>query len=468
MFRPYLASCIPLVIAASLHAGEVTIEERPFMIEAAFNASVMPADEVVLLELDSRIWEDFRIAELAGHGERVPKGGLLAAFAPLGIDRRIEDTRRAVTTGSLAVARAEQELEVLVETASHRLDAARRAAGIATEEHAYFTGVRRKAEEEAAAHKLERGKQQLSNQQEELRQLTRMYQADDLTEETEEIILTRQKDDVAAAEFALRMLTLDHKRTLEITLPREAVTLANHQRDTAIALRAAEEEIPRAIELKKLELESLKTTHHRDQETLADLEHDRPLFEFKAPADGWFYHGSIENGRWTTGETLKTLVKNGRPPIRRPFATFIPATAALAFSAYIDEATSRMLEPGLTGTATFAGREDIECPVKLTHVATVPEPDGTYRATLSADWPKGLTPTVGTSAQIRLTAYQHPAAMVIPSKALAHDARGWTVEVKLADGKTERRPVKRGRVFKEETEIRAGVEIGQVIIAPDK
>lgn len=466
MFRPSLASCLLLLIAGSLHAGDVTIEQHPFVIEAAFNANAMPGGDVVLLEIDAKTWEDFRITELANHGSLVGRDSLLAAFDSVGIERKIEDTRHAVASATLAVARAEQELKTLSETAPHRLAAARLAAEIAAEENTWFTQTRRKAEEEAAVQQLERSKQILANQQEELRQLAQMYQADDLTEDTEEIILTRQKHDVAAAEFALRMQTLEHQRTLEVALPRQAVTLANNQRDSAIALRDAEQEIPRSIELKKLELESLKAGLQREQQTLAELEHDRPLFEIKAPAAGWFYHGAIQNGRWTTGEALKSLVKNGRPPIHRPFATFIPASTGLGLVAFIPEATARTLAAGLDGTATFAGREDLEIPVQLTALATIPETDGTYRADLAATWPDGLTPAVGSTVGIRLISYQNPSAMVIPSAALTHDARGWTVEIMLADGTTERRPVKRGRVSNEETEILSGLEIGQVIIAP--
>lgn len=455
-------------MAAGLTAGEVTIEERPFVIEAAFNASVMPASEVILLEIDAKTWEDFRFSELAGHGATVPKDGLLASFDATGIERKIDDTRRAVAAGSLAVAKAGAELKTLVETAPHRLDAARHAAKVAAEDHAYFTATRRKAEEEAAAQRLSRSKQLLANQEEELKQLAQMYLADDITEETEEIILVRQKNSVIAAEFALRMETLTHKRTLEVALPREAITLANGERDTAIALRSAEAGIPRAIELAKIELETLTTTLTRDQQTLADLEHDLALFEIKAPADGWLYHGPIENGRWTTGEAIKSLVKNGRPAIRRPFATFIPAATTLSLVGYPDEASARPLAAGLTGTATFAGREDLEIPVELTQLATIPQPGNTYRADFSATWPEGFAPAVGSSASIRLISYQQPAAILIPTKALAHGARGWTVELMLADGKTERRPVKRGRVSGDTTEILSGLEIGQVIIEPEK
>ena len=65
-----------------------------------------------------------------------------------------------------------------------------------------------------------------------------------------------------------------------------------------------------------------------------------------------------------------------------------------------------------------------------------------------------------------MIAYQQAAAIAIPSKAITYDANGWGVEAKLTDGKTERRPVKRGRVPKDETEILSGLEVGQVVLTP--
>ena len=466
MIRPSPAHLLAILMAANLHAAEVVIEERPFTIEVEFVATVMPEKDVMPLLLDAKAWGDFRIVEIAGHGANVKKGELLASFDPEGIDRKIEDTRRSVSTSELAVTRMEQEWKTMQETAPHKLDSLRHAAEIAKEDHAYFTKTHRKAAEETAAQKLERKKQMLSNQQEELKQLAKMYEADDITENTEEIILTRQKDDVAAAEFALSMETLDYKRALEVTLPREAITLANNERDTAIALRTAEEEIPRALEIKKLELAALKTNLQREKATLAELEHDRALFAFKAPADGVFYHGPIENGRWTPGEGVKNLLVGGQPALHRAFAAFIPASAKLALVAFLDEADARALKPGLTGTTNLTGLESIEIPVELTRLATVPAPDGSYRADCSALWPQDLTPVTGASARIHMIAYHRDHAIFIPSVALSRDPNGWTVEVKLADGKTERRPVKHGRISGENTEILSGLECGQVIMTP--
>jgi len=457
---------LPALIAAASHAGEITIEPRPFSVEKSFTTTALPAGECVLLKLDPKVWTDFAIAQITSHGSKVAKGDVLVRFDSEAIDKKLEDSRRGLEAGSLSLAQAEQDFRILQETAPDKLEALRRAAGIAKEENSYFTQVRRKASEDNAAQALKRSDQILSNQREELKQLAKMYEADDITENTEEIILVRQQDAVAAAEFAQRMEGLDHKRTLEVTLPREDKTLADNERDAAIALKKAEADIPRSIELKKLELQSLKTAHQRAEQDLAELEADRARFEFKAPADGCFYHGSIDNGRWTAGKITETLVPDGRPPAHAAFATFIPGSAKLALVSFLDETTARSLKLELTGAATLPGREDVEIPVKLLKLAATPGPDGTYRADFSAAWPTEPVPAAGATAQVRLIAYQQATAIVVPTKALNFTADGWTVEVKLANGKTERRPVKRGRISKDDTEILSGLEAGQVVVVP--
>ncbi len=457
---------LPILIAAATHAAEITIEQAPFNVEKTVNAVVLPAGQSVLIRISPEKWTDFQILEIADHGSRLAKGDLLVSFDAKEIDRKLIDARRAMETGALDLQQAEFSQKLLVQTAPDKLDALKQAADIAKEENKYFTEVRRKAEEESASQSLKRSKQILANQREELHQLTKMYEADDVTEETEEIILVRQQDTVASAEFALRMESLNHKRKLDVTIPREAKVLADRQRDTAIALAKAEQEIPRAIELGKLKLDELKTARQRATDDLAALESDRKLFEIKAPADGIFYYGAIADGRWTTGKLIEALVPHGRPPAHAAFATFLPGAAPLELVSFVDDATVRSLQPNLGGIATLAGREDVEIPVKLAKLASVPEPDGSYRADFTATWPESPLAAAGATSKVRVICYQQEAAMAIPSKALAFGPTGWTVEVKLADGKTERRPVKRGRVSGEETEILSGLEAGQVILVP--
>lgn len=456
---------LPVLIAAASHAAEVTIEQRPFSIDRSFNAVVLPIGEVVLIRVSPEKWAEFEILNITDHGSRVAKGDVLINFDAENIDLKLADARRALEIGTLQLQQAELDQKHLVQTAPDRLEALKRAADIAKEENTYFTEVRRKATEESASQALKRSEQILGNQREELRQLSKMYEADDVTEETEEIILVRQQDAVASAEFALRMEKLDHKRTLDVSLPREAKRLADSERDTTIALNKAEQDIPRSIELGKTKLAELATAQQRAKDDLADLEKDRKLFEIKAPADGTFYHGALDDGRWTTSKLVESLIPHGRPAVNTAFATFLPAVTPLQLVSFVDDATARSLQLDLTGIATLGGREDVQIPIKLAKLASLPEPDGTYRADFSATWPE-LPVAAGVTAKVRIVCYQQAAAIVIPSKALAFGPTGWTVEVKLADGKTERREVKTGRISGDETEILSGLEAGQVILVP--
>jgi hypothetical protein len=134
--------------------------------------------------------------------------------------------------------------------------------------------------------------------------------------------------------------------------------------------------------------------------------------------------------------------------------------------AAVEGNVARQLSNDVSGTAWLAGREDAEFPVKITQLAAAPEPDGRFIVELSAVWPKQPAVTAASQVSMNLLAYEKPDAIALPAKALEYGSSGWTVAVKLADGKTERRPVKRGRVFKDECEILSGLETGQVVVVP--
>ena len=454
------------LLLAFASAAEVAVESKPFFIERTIMATALPSEDSVVYKLNPKAWSDFKIIQVAAHGSKVAKGDVLLRFDNEDIEKKIDDLRREVETSKLQLAQAEMNSGLLQKTAPYKLEAARRASEIAKEENAYFVQTRRKASEERAGQDLKQTEEMLSNQREELHQLSKMYDADDVTEETEEIILTRQKDAVARAEFILRMEQLDHKRSLEVTLPREAKTLADSERDTSLNLTKLETEIPRSLELDRLALEAAKIANSRASENLTDLEKDRALFEIKAPADGWFYYGAIEKGRWNAGESVKALVVNGRIPPGLAAATFFPAALPPLLVAWADDLTARSLRPDLTGIATLAGREDIDIPVSLSKVSEVPAPDGTYRADFTAAWPKDLMPAVGSPATLHLITYQKAEVRVVPNKALHFDPSGWSLDVKMPDGRIEHRPVKRGRSSATDTEILEGVLGGQIVIVP--
>ena len=80
-------------------------------------------------------------------------------------------------------------------------------------------------EKKAAAMTLKSYRDSLAYATEELNQLKKMYEADDLTEETEEIILQRTKNQVDRAKFLLEGAIKRDKQFNEVVVPREVISI---------------------------------------------------------------------------------------------------------------------------------------------------------------------------------------------------------------------------------------------------
>jgi HlyD family secretion protein len=463
------------VSLAAASAAEITVETKPFRIERNFSAMLLPA-KPHLIAIDPEGWADFTIESILPHGTAVKKGDVLVKFDRESYDRKLEDTRRAVQAQALSLASQELAFQKLEEDTALKLANSKRAQRVASEELAYFTATGRKTQEEETADNLETSKRRLEAAQEELKQLRMMYEADDLTEQTEEIILKRQEYTVKSAELDLKHAELLTKRTLDVLLPRKAEGLETDAKSTSIDLEKAEKNLPRALETARLDLEAGRIAAARSKHDLADLEKDGVLLEIKAPADGIFYHGSLDEGRWTLGELAKSLVKGGKVPFVRPFASIVPKEPDLRLVAQVDEATARTLRKPLKGSLTATGREDIALTATLENVAKLPAADGKYRIDLTPEWPEDeklefpadLDVAAGMNFECRFIVHHDEQAITLPAKALQPGEGGtWTVQVKTADGKGAARTVTRGRVSGDKVEITSGLENGQVIVVPD-
>jgi hypothetical protein len=431
----------------------------------SLKGTVLP-ETVTPVRLDAKSAAVFEIVSIANHGTALKKGEPMVKFKSDAIDRKLADLKQAIAQAELEIAQAELDLATAEKNMPEHLARIERAAKVAEEELNYFIETRRKSSEESADQSLKRQEQMLASYQEELKQLLKMYEADDITEETEEIILKKQKDSVAYAEFALRMEKLDHKRTLGVSLPRELTALTEKRDDTALQLSKAKQDLPRSLALKKIDFAKLSTALKRQRDELADLEQDRKLFELSAPADGLFYYGTIENGSWTTGEMVKLLAPKGIVPAGKTFASFIPNNSKWSIETLANQADAQALENGAKGYALLTGKEDVLIPVTLSKSSDIPNPLGAYPATFSAEWPKSVSPVAGQSLEVKVISYSNEKAIAIPTKAIEFGAKGWTIQAKLADGKSERRVITRGKSSGDLTEITAGAEAGQVVIVP--
>lgn len=462
-----LATCLLLALTpAAGIAADLTIAPRRFEILREFECVAVPAPGDPLV-IRAKEWAEFKVATILPHGAPVKKGDVLVDFDDEALDRKLDDARRGVKQVALALADARTALAAQQASAPLQLAAATAASERVAADLEEFRTKGLPAAEESANEALKRAKLRLESDEEELKQLLAMYAADDLTEDTEEFILKRQRDAVDAAKFALRMQQLDTTRALEVELPRKTEDLERAAAEAAIALIRAKQETPRAVEAKQLELEAAERAHERTAADLAQLEADAAGRVLAAPFDGWFYHGFFRDGQWVIGELAKVLVEGGLLPVDKPFATVVPKDATLGFAARVEQAEASGVAAPAPATIKVAGRDDKPLAATVKAVTSLPGTDGRFLVELAPAATGDLPLAAGMKAKASVSIYQNEAAIVVPAKALKQEGETWRVEVRLADGSSEPRPVKAGRRSGEEVEIVGGLEAGQAIVVPE-
>lgn len=418
------------------------------------------------LSIAPNAWNDFTVVEVAAHGTEVKKGDVVLRFDPVKLKEEIADLKKQAPLAELNLSLARQELEALEKTTPVALANARRGKIEAEQDLAYFEDVTRALRERDAKENVRRIEQNLSYSQEELNQLKKMYEADDLTEETEEIILKRAQNEVAYYEWLLEQTRERSARTLNTTIPRELDSQRRNAENLSLAWRQAERGLPDALRKKRLEVESQERDARKAGERLADLENDLALLTVRAPHDGVVYYGANSRGKWITAATIdRKLVPGGKIAAHEVFLTVAKA-APLSIQVAVPEGKLRHLKPGLKGRACPAFDPEAEFETQLKSVSFVPYADHTHDAVFSvpgaAADPEGPPLFPGMTAKVRLDLYQTDEALTAPKKAVRKDAKGHHVHLK--DG--SRREVKVGKSNDDTYEILSGLKEGDEIKLP--
>ena len=453
------------------YAGEFKVEKNPFKSTVEFEGSFLSA-EAHVIQIDPKVWADFTIKELVAQGGVVKKGDPIVVLDTEGIERQLADDADATMARKTALKGSELELANLEQTTPWRLEAAELGYNRARDDHQYFVEVRRPLEEETAKRSLQSSERYLESATEELKQLLKMYKEDDLTEETEEIILKRQRYSVESAEFRLKSAKLSTKRALEVTIPRSAVDQEQALKDAEVAWKTARESLPAALQQKRLDVKKLQVADKRADANSVDLKADRAQMDVLAPADGIIYHGEMLNGRWNPTAAAKFMKVGGKIPPRVALASLIPAGAKLHLDAFVDEAAAAKLKGGQKGYVAPISSPRSRLSVELAKVATHPGVDGKYHIQLvlpAEGSPEGLNLVPGMKGKGKITTGDQGDRIAVPVKALQEEHDGtYTVSVKNAEGEASAVPVTVGVESNGMIVVLSGLQEGQIVITPDE
>ncbi|MBN2218504.1 MAG: HlyD family efflux transporter periplasmic adaptor subunit [Pirellulales bacterium] len=441
------------------------VEKGPFRVTVQLKG-VFEAKRMAAVSLWPDQWSNFTVLKAAEHGQQVKQGELLLAFDPEKIDQAIDDLRLQLRLVDLEIRRGAEQLAALEQLEPMEVAAVDRRQRIAEEDFDQLMKVDLPAAKELAAFYLKSSEEQMVYAQEELNQLEKMYKADDLTEETEEIVLRRARFEAEMAEMSYKRAKQRYDETMKYSLPRVEESAKESIKRDRLGNKRAKVVLPLAVKKARLEMEKAKVERERLDKRLKELLADRALMTIKSPADGVVYYGECVDGRWTGLTSPDKFAHGASIPAKKVLMTVVSTRPILIHSS-VPETVVRYLREGLKGKATPTAYPQARLEAVVDEVASAPNAANQFSTRFVVADGADVPVMPGMTCAIQLVPYEKDDALTIPPTALGTDPKDDAqhfVHVVGKDGKSKKRKVEVGERTGTEVEIVKGLSAGDKIL----
>jgi len=458
--------------AAEAPSGESSstykVKKELFKIEVSLKG-VFEAERTTEIALKSQQWAAFEVLQAVEHGATVRRGDVLLRFDPEKIDEEIADLRTKAAASELALRQAAENLRASEASTPLDVKAAERAKQIADEDLATFLKVDRQLLEKGAENSLKSSEFWLDQQKEELRQLEKMYRADELTEETEEIVLKRARNAVENAEFSVENARARRDQSLNVEIPRRQEALQQAAVRQDIAWTKAKETLPLTLVQARRDLEKQKLDRTREEKKLKGLLADRELMTIKAPTDGVVYYGRFVRGKWSGMEALADSLRRGGSVTKGATVMTIAQPRPLVIRTSVSEGDLEKVRPGMKASVRPTAFAEMRLAATVARVDAIPAGADTFEARLEVKLDeKAAALMPGMACTVKLVPYADREAVVLPAKAVFSDEPDEEksyVYLTTDGGKTSaKRYVTVGKRSDERVEIVKGLAPGDVVL----
>jgi len=462
-----LTACVAARPAAADPPETYDVEPGPFRVtvqlEGVFESQTM--HEVIL---QPEVWSSLIVTRAIDQGTQVEKGDQILWLDTDRIENEIQDLEFQIEQGRLTIEQKEVELATLRKSVPLDLEAAERARRVAVDDLNYFLEIDEDLRRRSAEESLLSAKYNLEYAQEELDQLEKMYRADDLTEETEEIILKRARRDVDRRQFLLETTRARTERQLETDIPRTRIQLEESANRSQIALTRAHTTLPAQIKTAEIELARLRHNQENLERKLAELQADLEHMQVTAPADGIVYYGRCSRGKWPEIEArTKQLRKGGTVPANTVLMTIVTPGPSIVRVDVPEKDLHDLLEPRI-GYVTPKAYPDLRLPAEFTRVNAIPIKDEVYDGEVLFEFTPGKQQIFpGMNCTVTLIVFESDDTLTVPKKAvftddtIAGEKYVWVVD---DAGGHERRNVTTGASSDDRVQITEGLDAGDTIL----
>jgi hypothetical protein len=448
------------------------VERKPLKIEVEV-AGTFVAREKVEVALRSKVWAQFKVLEAVRHGAKVRKGEVLVRFDDVKIEESLATKSLDQRLEELDLMVSEEEFPRLEKLTAIDYQNTEQAHDERVAEYERFQQTLHPLSEKIANFNFQAAQESLAMEQEELDQLRQMYEADDLTEETEKIVLHRQQFAVEMAQLYVEYARFNHGIALNVTLPRREEQLAIALEQSRLVLERAKMAKSLGLNKARYELEKKRARRAHNIDQHAKLLGDRALMVLKSPADGMVYYGRCLDGKWPSVTSLRTKL--------RPFGSVTPGTVlftivqpgSLSILSTVSEKNFPQIRDGLVATIRPTGDAELEWEGKVANVESVPISRGKFPLridfdqTVAPDW---LVPDM--TCKVKVTTYENKQAILIPQELVETEEenkkRKYVLVLDEEEDEPVRRKVKLGHRKGRWVEVVKGLDVGDQLLKPAK
>ncbi len=415
--------------------------------------------------LQPKVWEVFRIEKVVPHGTRVKKGDLIIKFESEPYQRELELRKLDTELAEIAHQKSVLQRKVADVTFEITMKQVARKKDDRNFKYSHNKKYDPDITANAAALKLERAIQNYRNQKAELDQLSKMYEADDLCDATEEIVLQRQKLAVQGAEHEMNLAKAQNIWSAKMLLPHFEEELDDEYRKDMASIEAEIAGLELTRRLIELERRKIDHLHQTALKKFQDFQNDAQWLEIHASEDGLVLYGAMENGDWTNYSKNAAILKPGKTVGNGTALFTLVDPTSIYVKLSIPESQFSRASVNQKGYFVMNTYPDFEIPITVTELDQLVS-GPTFEGKALLDVPANVNVHPGLRGKAVVAAVRKTNAILIPETALKRDENlKRYVFVTDADGKNPvRRYVKTG--FKQGTnvEIRDGLDVGMKIV----
>ena len=288
-----------LFCGLNLWAADKTFEVKKdaIYLERKYTSHVT-SSHIQEVKIEARQWTSWKVKEAVEHGQEVKSGSVLLKFDKEKYADAVAKRQRDLRLQQSNLEKQKLTLEQTEYFAEKELELAKLKLEIAAKAELIYKSTGRKKFIENLENDVLDMEKNLKYQLSELDQLQKMYTQDSLKEESEEIVLQRQKDSVDRAKRYVDAKKKLRDDTLALKLPMSDFNYEYNREKAEKAIAKSELDFKTKILEEQNKLKDAESTLKSSLDKLDLLNKEEKWFEIKSEFDGIAYVASFNDGKW--------------------------------------------------------------------------------------------------------------------------------------------------------------------------